>query len=76
MRHNTIRLIISIFIFLLISIPAIYTFFTKSFVFAVAVFFLSSITLALAVIMFMSIYSTVNDFLWEIEVKRDRRKKK
>lgn len=70
MRHNTIRLILSIFVFLIMSIPAIYTFFARGFVFAVAVFFLSSIALALAVIMFISIYNTVDDFLWEIEEKK------
>lgn len=76
MRHNIIRLILSIFVFLLISIPAIYTFFTRGFVFAVAVFFLSSITLALAVIMFISIYETVDDFLREIEEKKKKRDKR
>lgn len=75
MRHNTIRLIISIFILLIMLIPAIYTFFTRGFVFAVAVFFLSSIALALAVVMFISIYDTVDDFLWEIEEKKKRDKK-
>lgn len=70
MRHNTIRLIISIFILLIMLIPAIYTFFTRGFVFAVAVFFLSSIALALAVIMFVSIYDTVDDFLEELEKKK------
>ena len=74
MRHNTIRLILSIFVFFLMSIPAIYTFFARGFVFAVAVFFLSSIALALAVIMFISIYDTVDDFLWEIEEKKKKHK--
>lgn len=76
MKHNVVRLILSILIFLLISIPAIYTFFTRGFVFAVAVFFLSSITLALVIIMFISIYETVDDFLWEIEMKKNKRDKK
>lgn len=76
MRHNIIRLILSILVFFLMSIPAIYTFFTRGFVFAVAVFFLSSITLALAVIMFISIYEIVDDFLWEIEEKKNKRDKK
>ena len=74
MYHNIIRFVISIFVFLIILIPAIYTFFTRGFVFAVAVFFLSSIALALAVIMFISIYDTVDDFLWEIEEKKKKRK--
>ena len=78
MRHNTIRLILSIFVFFLVSIPAIYTFFTKGFVFAVLAFFLSSIVLALSVVIFLAIYNTVNEavdyFLEKEEFEKKRRK--
>lgn len=78
MRHNTIRLIISIFILLIMLIPSIYTFFTRGFVFAVAVFFLSSIALALGAIIFLAIYDTVNEavdyFLEKEEFEKKRRK--
>ena len=77
MRHNfVVRLILSIFVFFLISVPAIYTFFTRGFVFAVAVFLLSSIALALAVVMFIAIYETVDDFLRKIEEKKKKREKR
>ena len=74
MRHNTIRLIISIFILLIMLIPAIYTFFTRGFVFAVVVFFLSSLVLSLSVVIFLAIYETVDYFFEELEEKKKRRK--
>ena len=73
MRHNSAVLIISIFVFFLMTIPAIYTFFTKGFAFALAVFLLSSIVFALATVMFIAIYKTVDDLLREyIEEKKKR----
>lgn len=73
MRHNTIRLILSIFVFLFILIPSIYTFFTRDFIFAILTFFLSSIVLAGSVVIFIAIYDTVDDFLEELEEKKKRK---
>lgn len=73
MRHNIIRLIISIFILLIMLIPAIYIFFTRGFVFAVVVFFLSSLVLSSSVVIFLAIYETVDYFLEDLEEKKRKK---